>query len=133
MSSFGLSLVLAVIACVIGGVQGGLMLVRPSGAPGQAASAPTEARAVGGLLFLSHATAALFLGYQPSVGAGMAMALSMAWFGMAMGRGVSGLLDRAEHPFNAGRFGFELLIAVTLALPFFNPGRLVVLKGALLA
>ncbi|MBW8858550.1 MAG: DUF4345 domain-containing protein, partial [Caulobacter sp.] len=68
------------IACVIGGVLGGLTLVRPGAVLGltaldeeagdgddqasPAASARiagrTEGRALGGLLILSHATAALF-------------------------------------------------------------------------
>jgi hypothetical protein len=148
ISSYGLSLILAMIACVIGGVLGGLTLVRPGsvlgltaleGADDEASTAPltggkTEGRALGGLLILSHATAALFLGYQSNVGAAMAFALAMAWMGAALGRAVSALVDRAAMDkargrFNLGSLAFEVMIAVTLSLPFFNAGRLVVLRG----
>jgi hypothetical protein len=146
ISSYGLALVLAMIACVIGGVLGGLTLVRPGAVLGltaldddagegdePAASAriadKTEGRALGGLLILSHAAAALFLGYQSHVGAAMAFALAMAWAGAAMGRAVSALVDRARGRFNLGSLVFEIMIAVTLSLPFFNAGRLVVLRG----
>ncbi len=157
ISSYGLSLLLAIIACVIGGALGGLTLTRPGAVLGltafrrsddeaDAASTavpptvlpptafpPAEARALGGLLILSHATAALFLGYQSSVGAAMAFALAMAWMGAAAGRAVSALVDRPPagqgRRLNLGSLAFEVLIAVTLSLPFFNPGRLVVLRG----
>lgn len=149
ISSYGLSLVLAIIACVIGGVLGGLTLVRPGSVLGltaldgvaenETAAAPsaggkTEGRALGGLLILSHATAALFLGYQSSVGAAMAFALAMAWMGAALGRAVSALVDRAAMDKARGRLNlsslaFEVMIAATLSLPFFNAGRLVVLRG----
>lgn len=146
ISSYGLSLLLAVIACVIGGVLGGLTLARPGSMPGLAGLAGADAdaaplplspqglaqgRAFGGLLILSHATAAMFLGYQSGVGAAMAFALAMAWFGAALGRGFSALVDGARGRVTLGRLTFELLIAVTLALPFFNPGRLVVMGGRL--
>jgi hypothetical protein len=141
MSSYGLSLVLAVVACVIGGVLGGLSLTRPGsvlglaglgGAADEAAPGPAalaDSRALGGLLILSHATAALFLGYHSSVGAAMAFALAMAWLGAAVGRAASALIDRARGPLNLSSLVFELLIAATLALPFFNAGRLAV-RGA---
>lgn len=150
ISSYGLSLLLAIIACVIGGVLGGLTLVRPGAVLGLTAlngDAPptagppmegrvegqmegkTEGRALGGLLILSHGAAALFLGYQSHVGAAMAFALAMAWAGAALGRAVSALVDKARGRFNLGSLAFEVLIAVTLALPFFNAGRLVVLRG----
>jgi hypothetical protein len=152
ISSYGLSLILAIIACVIGGVLGGLTLARPGSVLGftaldtdpspdgdapPAGSSPsplTEGWALGGLLILSHATAALFLGYQSSVGAAMAFALAMAWLGAAGGRTISALIDKspadkARARFNLGSLVFELLIAATLALPFFNAGRLVVLRG----
>jgi hypothetical protein len=138
MSSYGLSLVLAIIACVIGGVLGGLILARPgsglAGLTGETTepslAALTQGRAFGGLLILSHATAALFLGYQSSVGAAMAFALAMAWLGAALGRAASAMIDKARGRFNLGSLVFEVLIAVTLSLPFFNAGRLVVIRGA---
>ena len=151
ISSYGLSLILAIIACVIGGVLGGLTLVRPGSVLGLTAlegagpendegpesdegdqpstRGKTEGRALGGLLILSHATAALFLGYQSHVGAAMAFALAMAWTGAALGRAVSALVDRTRDRFNLSSLAFEVMIAVTLSLPFFNAGRLVVLRG----
>jgi hypothetical protein len=149
ISSYGLSLILAIIACVIGGVMGGLTLARPgsvlgltalSGEGGDDADAPpatglaTEGRALGGLLILSHAATALFLGYQSSVGAAMAFALAMAWLGAALGRAVSVWIDKPPADqgwsrLNLTSLAFEVLIAVTLSLPFFNAGRLVVLRG----
>ena len=146
ISSYGLSLLLAIIACVIGGVLGGMTLVRPGSVLGLAGlwgearqegeerrgCAVTEGRAFGGLLILSHAFTALFLGYQSSVGAAMAFALAMAWLGAAIGRTLSALVDRARGRINIANLAFEVMIAVTLCLPFFNAGRLVVMKGALL-
>ena len=146
ISSYGLSLLLAIIACVIGGVLGGMTLVRPGSVLGLAglwgeareegqerrATAVTEGRAFGGLLILSHAFTALFLGYQSSVGAAMAFALAMAWLGAALGRAVSALVDRSRGRLNIASLAFEVMIAITLSLPFFNAGRLVVMKGAML-
>ena len=140
ISSYGLSLILAIVACVIGGVLGGLTLARPGAVLGfttldDDADAPpatglaTEGRALGGLLILSHAATALFLGYQSSVGAAMAFALAMAWLGAALGRAVSVLIDKERGRLNLTSLAFEILIAVTLCLPFFNAGRLVVLRG----
>jgi len=147
ISSYGLSLILAIIACVIGGALGGLTLVRPGSVLGLTAlggdpppagegdgdappaASPTEGRALGGLLILSHATAALFLGYQSNVGAAMAFALAMAWTGAALGRAVSALVDKSKERLNLASLAFEVMIAVTLSLPFFNAGRLVVLRG----
>ena len=140
ISSYGLSLILAIIACVIGGVLGGLTLARPGSVLGltrldgdpdapPATGLATEGRALGGLLILSHAATALFLGYQSSVGAAMAFALAMAWLGAALGRAASVLIDKPRSKLNLTNLAFEVLIAVTLCLPFFNPGRLVVLRG----
>ena len=140
ISSYGLSLILAIIACVIGGVLGGLTLARPGSVLGLTAlgndtDAPpatglaTEGRALGGLLILSHAATALFLGYQSSIGAAMAFALAMAWLGAALGRAASVLIDKPKNRLNLTSLAFEILIAVTLCLPFFNAGRLVVLRG----
>ena len=141
MSSYALSLLLAVIACVIGGALGGIALARPAQvlglaglAEGESAPKPllSEGRAFGGLLVLSHAGAALYLGYQPGVGATMAFVLALAWFGAALGRTASLLIDRAGGRFNLGNLVFEILIGITLSLPFLNPGRLV-LRGGMIA
>ena len=133
MSSYALSLLLAVIACVIGGGMGGYALARPRSVlgladlsleGGRAAAAAIEGRAYGGLLVAAHAAAALMLGYHSSVGAIMAFALAIAWFGAAGGRGLALLLDRANARASLGTLAFEVLIGLTLALPYFNEGRL---------
>ncbi|AYV46684.1 DUF4345 domain-containing protein [Caulobacter flavus] len=133
MSSYALSLVLAVIACVIGGVLGGLVLARPDSMLGLAGlkseqdggvNAVTEGRAFGGLLIASHGAAALFLGWQSSAGAAMALVLAIAWFGAAFGRLVSMLLQKAGGRFNYGSVLLDILMGITLALPFFNEGSL---------
>ena len=61
-----------------------------------------------------------------------AMALAVAWLGAAAGRAVSAALDGEAGRYNSGAMVFNALIGVTLSLPFFNIGR-VVLDGARLA
>lgn len=138
MSSYVLSLFLAVLACVIGGVLGGMILARPqvmldlAGLADETTPKPplfAEGRALGGVLIASHGVAALYLGYQPRIGAAMALALAVAWLGAALGRAVSLMLDGSGAKFNAGAMVFNALIGVTLSLPFFNIGQ-VVLHGA---
>lgn len=133
MSSYALSLILAVIACVIGGALGGLVLARPEAMLGLAglkigvedgAKATTEGRAFGGLLIASHGAVALFLGWQSSAGASMALVLSIAWFGAALGRLAAMALQRTGGRYHFGSLGLDLLMGITLALPFFNAGRL---------
>ncbi|WP_184722746.1 DUF4345 family protein [Caulobacter sp.] len=138
MSSYVLSLFLAVLACVIGGVLGGMILARPqvmldlAGLADETTPKPplfAEGRALGGVLIASHGIAALYLGYQPRIGAAMALALAVAWLGAALGRAVSLAFDGSGGKFNAGAMVFNALIGVTLSLPFFNIGQ-VVLHGA---
>ena len=140
MSSFTLSILLAVVACVIAGIIGGLTLARPQpmlgvaglGEDAEAATnIATQGRAFGGMLVLAHGATALFLGYQPSVGAAMGFGLAMAWMGAAAGRAVALLTDRSRTPFNVGGLVFELLIGLTLALPFWNQGRLTLSGGVM--
>ena len=76
--------------------------------------------------------AALYLGYQPRIGAAMALALALAWLGAAAGRAISAALDGEAGRYNSGAMLFNALIGITLSLPFFNIGR-VVLDGARLA
>lgn len=137
MSSYVLSLFLAVLACVIGGTLGGMILARPqvmlelAGLSDEASPKPrlfAEGRALGGVLIASHGVAALYLGYQPRIGAAMALALAVAWLGAAGGRALSAALDGEQGRFNAGSMVFNALIGITLSLPFFNIGR-VVLRG----
>ena len=142
MSSYALSLFLAVVACVIGGTLGGMILARPQTMLGLAGIADEDAfkaplfaegRALGGVLIASHGVAALYLGYQPRIGAAMALALAIAWLGAAAGRAVSAALDGAQGRFNTGSMVFNGLIGLTLALPFFQFGRVVARGVATLA
>jgi hypothetical protein len=66
-----------------------------------------EGRALGGVLIASHGVAALYLGYQPRIGAAMAMVLAVAWLGAAMGRAISAALDG-----DAGRRQVQLPAAI---------------------
>ena len=138
MSSYVLSLFLAVLACVIGGVLGGMILARPqvmldlAGLADETTPKPplfAEGRAMGGVLIAAHGAAALYLGYQPRIGAAMALVLGIAWLGAGLGRAVSLMVDGSGARFNAGAMVFNGLIGVTLCLPFFNIGQ-VVLHGA---
>lgn len=138
MSSYVLSLFLAVLACVIGGVLGGMILARPqvmldlAGLADEATPKPplfAEGRALGGVLIVSHGAAALYLGYQPRIGAAMALVLGIAWLGAGLGRAVSLMVDGSGAKFNTGAMVFNALIGVTLCLPFFNIGQMV-LHGA---
>lgn len=135
MSNYVLSLFLAVLACVIGGTLGGMILARPSTMLELAGLADettprspllAEGRALGGVLIISHAAAALYLGYQPRIGAAMALTLAVAWLGAALGRFVSMLLDGAVGRFNTGSIMFNALIGVTLTLPSFQLGKIIV-------
>jgi hypothetical protein len=134
MSSYVLSLFLAVVACVIGGALGGMILARPQTMLGLAGLADeetpksplfAEGRAFGGMLIASHGIAALYLGYQPRLGAAMAMVLAIGWLGAAAARAISAMIDGQAGRFNAGSIVVNALIGVTLALPFFNVGRYV--------
>lgn len=141
MSSYVLSLFLAVVACVLGGALGGMILARPQTMLGLAGLADeetpgsplfAEGRAFGGMLIASHGIAALYLGYQPRLGAAMALVLAVGWLGAAAARALSAALDGEAGRFNAGSIVFNALIGITLALPFFNVGRYVA-KGVGLA
>jgi len=139
MSSYVLSLLLAVVACVIGGTLGGMILARPAtlleaaGLSDDETPKPSlvaEGRALGGMLIASHGVAALYLGYQPRIGAAMALALAVAWLGAAVGRAVSLTRDGDVGRYSRGALVFNVLIGVTLTLPSFQVGK-VVLRGAL--
>lgn len=129
MSNFSLSIFLAVVACVIGGGLGGFALARPREAltlvglrlDEDKPHALSEARATyGGLFLLSHAGAAAALGYSPTIGACMALALALCWAGAALGRGYSMARDGLATPFNIRATVFELLMGAALSLPFWG-------------
>lgn len=114
LANLNLAIVIAVIACCIGGVLGGLRLGRPRAFK---ARSRAEERAFGGMLLLAHAGTAMTLGYSPSMGRLMAAALALAWLGAALARGGSLLMDRAKDPMLRQAMIFELLMALALGLP----------------
>jgi hypothetical protein len=124
-----LALILAVIACCIGGALGGFAIARPEDALAMVGlrSDPdkphtlSEVRATyGGLFLLSHAGTAAALGYSPGVGATMALALALAWLGAAVGRGYSMLREDLGTAHNVRAVIFECLMGLTLTLPFWS-------------
>lgn len=129
MSTPDLAVFLAVIACVIGGALGGFALARPDEAiemvglkldPDKPHSRAEVRATFGGVFLVSHAATAGALGYAPSVGASMALALAFVWLGAAAARGYSMVKEDAPTPFNTGALIFEMLMGLTFALPFWS-------------
>lgn len=129
MSSPDIALLLAILACSIGGALGGFALVRPEDAaalvgikrdPDKPHSVSEVRATYGGLLLASHGGTAAALGYSPGVGATMALALALAWAGAGLARGWSMAKDDADTDFNLRATIFELLMGVALALPFWS-------------
>jgi hypothetical protein len=120
---YGLALSLAVIACCLAGAMGGYILARTEDAveraglalPPQPGDGLGAARALGGMLLLAHGGTAALLGYNPAVGAGMALAL--AWGGAALGRVLSSLRAGQGDGRSLQALAFEVMMAITLALP----------------
>lgn len=123
---YGLALPLAVIACCLAGAMGGYLMVRPEPAMAGAGlvamagrrDGPGEARALGGMLLVSHAGSAGMLGYSPAVGAYMALALALAWGGALVGRLVNNLREGPGEGRALQALAFEAMMALTLALPW---------------
>lgn len=129
MSSPDLALLLAVIACCIGGALGGYALARPEDVtemvglrrdPDKPHSLSEVRATYGGLFLVSHGGTAAALGYAPDIGASMSLALALAWAGAGVARGWSMAKDDADTPFNIQATIFEFLMAVALALPFWS-------------
>ena len=129
MSSAAIALVLAVIACALGGALGGYALARPEDVaelvglkrdPDKAHSLSEVRAAYGGFFLLSHGGTAAALGYAPNLGAAMALALGLAWGGAGVARAWSMVKDDADTPFNVQATIFEFLMGVALALPFWS-------------
>lgn len=124
--------VLAVLACCLAGGLGGFALARPhealalrglstlEDAPGGLAAA----RGFGAMMLMAHAGTAGLLGYYPSVGATMALALSLLWGGSAVGRLASSVLDRQPDPRGVQLVVLEVLMGLTLSLPFWESRQL---------
>lgn len=119
LGTLNLAIMIAVIGCCIGGVMGGLRLARPRALKPRGRA---EARAFGGMLILAHAGAAMGLGYAPSLGRLLAVALALGWLGAALGRTLSLVLDKQKDPMLRQALIFELLMALALALPWLGLG-----------
>lgn len=119
LGTLNLAIMIAVIACCIGGVMGGLRLARPRAIKPRGRA---EARAFGGMLILAHAGAAMGLGYAPSLGRLLAVGLALGWLGAALGRTLSLVLDKQNDPMLRQALIFELLMALALALPWLGLG-----------
>lgn len=124
--------VLAVLACCLAGGLGGFTLARPREALTQRGLTGLEgtpgalgaARGFGAMLLVAHAGTAGLLGYYPSVGAAMALALSLLWAGSALGRLISGVLDKQADPAAVQSLLLDVLMGLTLALPFWASRQL---------
>lgn len=123
---FNLALPLAVLACCLGAALGGYIMARPSDAmetvglaPAEGrADGPAEGRALGAMLLAAHFGAGAMLGYNPPVGANMALALSLAWGGSIIGRLITQLREGPGEGRGLRVLPFEAMMAITLALPF---------------
>ncbi len=129
MSSPDLALLLAVIACCIGGALGGYALARPEDVlslvglkrdPDKPHSLSEVRATYGGLFLMPHAGVAAALGYAPGVGGLMALALSLCWAGAGVARVFSIFRDKADTPFNIRAAVLEFAMAAALALPFWS-------------
>ena len=117
--------VLAVLACCLAGGLGGYVLARPHEALARRGLAALDgtpgalgaARSFGAMLLLSHAGAAGLLGYYPSIGASMTLALSLLWAGSAIGRLASSILDGQTDPVGIQSLLLDVLMGLTLSLP----------------
>lgn len=114
-STLGLAIGLALVACVIGGVRGGLLLAQTLSLPNEAATVPDPVglRAFAAALLIVHAATAAVLGYSAGIGQGMALALGLGWIAAAGVRFWSGR-GPTEKPRGAL---VELMTGVALALP----------------
>ncbi|MES2035594.1 MAG: DUF4345 family protein [Pseudomonadota bacterium] len=116
----------AVLACCIAGAMGGYILARPqealerrglAGGDG-ALTGLAAARGFGAMLLMAHAGAAGMLGYYPSVGAAMALALALLWAGAAIGRLASHILDGQGDSASVQTLLVEAMMGLCLSLPF---------------
>jgi hypothetical protein len=119
LGTLNLAIMIAVLACCIGGVMGGLRIARPRAIKPRGRA---EERAFGGMLILAHAGAAMGLGYAPSLGRLLAAAVALGWLGAALGRLLSLALDRQKDPMLRQALILELLMALALGLPWLGVG-----------
>jgi hypothetical protein len=125
-----LSILLAILACSLGGALGGFVLARPDQAAIRIAAGPwgeeagrVQARVIGAMLLVSHGATAAFLGYAPALGAAMALTLAFLWFGAAAGHGLSMARGQASERVNLWMALAELGMAALLLAPFLRLGH----------
>ncbi len=114
MSGLDFAAWLALLACIVGGVRGGLMLAQsdaPLLGPWGGDAAPV--RTLGVAVLVTHAATAAVLGYDANLGHGMALALGLGWIAAAAVR-FWGARKLGHRPRGAV---VELLTGVVLALP----------------
>lgn len=119
------TILLAILACSLGGALGGFVLARPDQAALRIAAGPwgeeagrVQARVAGAMLLVSHGATAAFLGYEPMLGAAMSLALCFLWFGAAAGHGLSMARGQANERVNLWMALAELGMAALLLAPF---------------
>ena len=124
------AILLAILACSLGGALGGFVLARPDQAALRIAAGPwgeeagrVQARVTGAMLLVSHGATATFLGYAPTLGAAMALALSFLWFGAAAGHSLSMARGQANERVNLWMALAELGMAALLLAPFLWLGQ----------
>lgn len=116
----------AVLACCLAGAMGGYIVARPAEALTRRGLAQGEggtaglaaARSFGAMLVLGHAGTAGLMGYYPTVGAAMALALGLLWAGAAIGRLASHILDGGGDAASVQALLVEALMALCLSLPY---------------
>ena len=114
MNSLNFAEWLALIACVVGGVRGGLMLAQhDTPLLGPWATEATPARTAGISVLVTHAATAAVLGYNAALGQGMALALGLGWIAAAAVN-FWGARKLGQRPRGAV---VELLTGIVLALP----------------
>ncbi|WP_369061457.1 hypothetical protein ABOZ73_05790 [Caulobacter sp. 73W] len=130
MASHTVSILLAIVACMIGGAIGGFLLASPDAAMkrlGLTTEAEenglAQARAVGGALVGAHAITAAMLGYSPLAGSALSLAAAALWFGGAASSLLNGKGARQ------GGVLLALLMAASLGSPFWSYGRALLARG----
>ncbi len=113
MNSLDFSIWLALVACVVGGVRGGLILAAEKPVDAPAGALVEDRRLIGVAILAAHAGTAAVLGYGSALGHGMALALGLAWVAVS-GTRFWGARKLGHRPPGAV---VELLTGLVLILP----------------
>ncbi len=119
MTGMDFSIIMALVACVVGGVRVGLLLAHAT-APVLEGATPApprdlldDRRLIGVSLLAAHDGSAAVLGYGSALGQGMALALGLGWIAAAGTRFWNA--RKLGEKGNGG--GLDLLTGLALALP----------------